>query len=59
VLFRSIDSLRTLERQGTKLILCRTCLDFFGLTDKVEVGTVGKMTDIIAALQGAAKVVSV
>lgn len=48
-----------LERQGTKMILCRTCLDFFGLTDKVEVGTVGKMTNIIAALQGAVKVVSV
>ncbi len=55
----AIDSLRTLERQGSKLILCRTCLDYFGLTDKVEVGTVGKMTDIIAALQGAVKVVSV
>jgi hypothetical protein len=27
-------------------------LDYFGLTDKVEVGTVGKMIDIIAALHG-------
>jgi hypothetical protein len=44
---------------GTRLILCRTCLDYFGLMDKVAVGSVGKMTDIIAALEEATKVVSV
>lgn len=44
---------------GTRLILCRRCLDYFGLMDKVTVGSVGKMTDIIAALEEATKVVSV
>lgn len=40
------------------LILCRTRLDYFGRIDKVAVGP-GKMTDIAAALEEAAKVVSV
>lgn len=54
-----VESLRALEKKGTRLILCRTCLDYFGLMDKVAVGSVGKMTDIIAALEEATKVVSV
>jgi sulfur relay (sulfurtransferase) complex TusBCD TusD component (DsrE family) len=53
------ESLRALEKKGTRLILCRTCLDYFGLLDKVSVGSVGKMTDIVAALETAMKVVSV
>jgi len=54
-----VESLRALEKKGTRLILCRTCLDYFGLMDKVAVGSVGKMTDIVAALEEATKVVSV
>jgi hypothetical protein len=54
----AIEGLRGLERRGCRLILCRTCLDFFGLTEKVLVGTVGKMTDVLAALQEASQVVS-
>ena len=41
------------------MILCCTCLDYFGLMDKVAVGSVGKMTDIVAAIEEATKVVSV
>lgn len=54
-----VDSLKALEKKGTRLILCRTCLDYFGLMDKVAAGSVGKMTDIVAALEEATKVVSV
>ena len=59
IISHRLDLRNDKERQGTKMILCRTCLDYFGLTDKVEVGAVGEMTDIIAALRGAVKVVSV
>jgi hypothetical protein len=55
----AVESLRALEEKGTRLILCRTCLDYFGLMDKVAVGSVGKMTDIVGALEEATKVVSV
>ncbi len=54
-----LESLRRISKRGTELVLCRTCLDYFGLLDNVAVGTVKGMPDILAALRGAAKVVSV
>jgi sulfur relay (sulfurtransferase) complex TusBCD TusD component (DsrE family) len=50
-----IDLLQTMEAQGVELVLCKTCLDYFQLTDQVAVGVVGGMTDIIEALQKAGK----
>ena len=52
-----LDNLRKIEEQGVELILCSTCLDYFGLTDQVGVGIVGGMTDIIEAMQKAEKVI--
>lgn len=53
-----LDKLQALEARGVELIICRTCLDFLGLLDKVQVGVVGGMTDIVAAMQQAGKVIS-
>lgn len=50
--------LRMLEEAGVELIVCSTCLEYFGLADKVRVGKVGGMPGILAALQEAEKVVS-
>ena len=50
--------LRILEEAGVELIACSTCLEYFGLIDKVRVGKVGGMPGILAALQEADKVVS-
>lgn len=54
-----LDELKTLEAGGVRLILCKTCLDYFGLTDQVRVGIVGGMPDIIEAMTRADKVISV
>jgi intracellular sulfur oxidation DsrE/DsrF family protein len=54
-----VEPLRQLAARGTELILCRTCLDYFGLLDRVAVGTVGGMPDIVAAMREASKVISV
>jgi intracellular sulfur oxidation DsrE/DsrF family protein len=54
-----INQLRTLSEKGVRLIICQTCLDFFDLREKVRVGIVGGMGDIIAAMKTAAKVISV
>jgi sulfur relay (sulfurtransferase) complex TusBCD TusD component (DsrE family) len=54
-----LAQLHRLEEKGVRLVLCSTCLDFFGLTDQVEVGILGGMGDILTALQTAGKVVSV
>jgi sulfur relay (sulfurtransferase) complex TusBCD TusD component (DsrE family) len=48
-----LDELRTLEAKGVELVLCSTCLDRLGLADRVAVGVVGGMGDIITAITGA------
>lgn len=54
-----IDQLRALSDNGARLVVCQTCLDFFGLREQMRVGIVGGMGDIIAAMKSAAKVISV
>jgi sulfur relay (sulfurtransferase) complex TusBCD TusD component (DsrE family) len=53
-----LEQLKALEEKGVHLILCKTCLDSFGLADEVAVGIVGGMGDIIAAQATAAKIVN-
>jgi len=54
-----IEQLKQLEAKGTRLIVCSTCLDMMGLTDQVQVGIVGGMTDIIEAQIRAEKVITI
>jgi hypothetical protein len=54
-----LEELRVLEAAGVHLILCQTCLDYFGLKDKVKVGIVGGMGDIMAAMWQADTVLTV
>lgn len=53
-----LDVLRDLQGRGVSLIACRTCLDYFGLADRVRVGIIGGMGDIVAAQMKAAKVIT-
>ena len=53
-----LDSLKSLEEKGVRLILCSTCLNYYSLTDQVKVGIVGGMTDIIEAQRQAEKVIT-
>jgi hypothetical protein len=53
-----LDLLKKIEAKGVHLVLCKTCLDSFGLMDKVQVGIVGGMTDIIDAQWRAGKVIT-
>ncbi len=42
-----IELLRDLEQKGVMLMVCKTCLDYFGLIDKVTVGKVAGMPTLI------------
>ncbi len=53
-----IELLHKLEAQKVELVLCKTCLDAFGLTGQVQAGIVGGMGDILEAMQKAGKVIS-
>lgn len=54
-----IEQLKQMEAKGVRLVVCSTCLDMMGLTDQVQVGIVGGMTDIIEAQIKAEKVITI
>jgi len=53
-----LDHLRTLEHRGAEVIACGTCLDFLQLKEKLAVGRVGSMQEIVEALTQAGKVIA-
>jgi intracellular sulfur oxidation DsrE/DsrF family protein len=53
-----LDTLKSMEEKGVRLIICNTCLNFYDLTEQVRVGIVGGMTDIIEAQRRAVKVIT-
>jgi sulfur relay (sulfurtransferase) complex TusBCD TusD component (DsrE family) len=53
-----LEQLRALEGKGVRLLICSTCLDYYGLSEKVRVGIVGGMTDILEAQVKADKVIA-
>jgi selenium metabolism protein YedF len=53
-----LDELRALEEKGVRLIICGTCLNYFGVQDQVKVGIPGGMTDILEAQWRAKKVIT-
>jgi sulfur relay (sulfurtransferase) complex TusBCD TusD component (DsrE family) len=55
---RVLPQLKELKSRGVELIICKTCTDTFGVTDKVQIGIIGGMPDILESLQKADKVVS-
>ena len=54
-----LETVKSLESKGVHCILCSTCLEFFNLTNQVQVGIIGGMTDIIEAQFRADKVISI
>ena len=53
----ALESLKSLEAQGVKILTCGTCLDYYGLTSKLAVGEVTNMYTIVETLAGAGKVI--
>jgi sulfur relay (sulfurtransferase) complex TusBCD TusD component (DsrE family) len=53
-----LDQLAVLEKKGVRLIVCSTCLNYFGLMDKVKTGIAGGMADILEAQLIAGKVIT-
>jgi hypothetical protein len=53
-----LEILRSLENKGVHLILCSTCLNYYSLMEKVKVGIVGGMGDILEAQSRASKAIT-
>jgi selenium metabolism protein YedF len=54
-----LPELSALSANGVSLIVCRTCLDYYGLIEKVQIGDIGNMLRIVEAQAAAAKVITV
>lgn len=53
----SLEDLKLLEEQGTKIITCGTCLNHYGLTEKLAVGSVSNMYEIVETQINGGKII--
>lgn len=54
----SLDDLKELEHRGVKILTCGTCLNFYGLSEKLKVGEVTNMYEIAETMSKASLIVS-
>ena len=53
----ALEDLKSLEAQGVEIMTCGTCLDYYGLKDKLAVGTVTNMYSIVETMAKAGRIV--
>jgi selenium metabolism protein YedF len=53
-----VETLRSLEGKGVRIRSCITCLEHYGLEDKLAVGEIGTMAETVAAMAKADKVIT-
>ena len=53
----TVKDLKSLEEAGATIMTCGTCLDFYGLKDKLQVGIISNMYDIVEAQMKAACII--
>ena len=53
----SLDDLRALEEQGAEILTCGTCLDYYGIKDKLAIGSVTNMYRIAELLRTADRLI--
>ena len=54
----SLDDLKELELRGVRILTCGTCLNFYGLSEKLKVGEVTNMYEIAETMSKASLIVS-
>lgn len=52
-----LEDLKLLESEGVEIMTCGTCLDFYGIKEKLCVGTVTNMYDIVETMEKASKII--
>ena len=54
-----LEDLHSLEEKGLTILVCGTCLDFYGLKEEIRAGTVSNMYDIAETMLSAGKVIRI
>jgi selenium metabolism protein YedF len=55
----ALDTLKLLSESGIDLVSCGTCLAFYEITEKLEVGHAGNMYEVVESLLGSTKVIKI
>ena len=53
----TLEDMKALEAEGVNILTCGTCLDFYGIKDKLAVGTVTNMYEIVEVMEKAKNIV--
>ena len=53
----TLEDLKLMESEGVTILTCGTCLDFYGLKEKLAVGSVTNMYDIVERMENAAQII--
>lgn len=53
----TLEDLKLLESEGVTILTCGTCLDFYGLKEKLVVGSITNMYDIVERMENAAQII--
>ena len=54
---RALEALKKLEESGVSLLVCGTCLEYYGLLEQKQVGETTNMLDIVTSLDLADKII--
>ncbi len=53
----TLEDLKSLEAEGVNILTCGTCLDFYGIKEKLAVGSVTNMYEIVEKMEAAKTIV--
>lgn len=53
-----VEHLKVLQEKGAQVLVCGTCLNFYGIADQLQAGTVSNMYDIVDAMKIVDKVIT-
>ena len=53
-----LEDLKQLESEGVQILVCGTCLNYFEIKDKLAVGIVSNMYDIVESMSSAGRLLT-
>lgn len=53
----SLEDLKLLQENGVEILTCGTCLNYYGLSDSLQIGGVTNMYDIVEKMEKASKII--
>lgn len=55
----SLEDLRAMEAAGTVILVCGTCTNYYGVTEKIRVGEIANMYGIVTAMAEAKRIINI